>query len=136
MATTPLKRFYYLINQLGWRDRVLELLKPYGATSFNNLGAQHQEELADQLSTEWKTRSKRPRSAVIHYLCIMPGYEFKTAAGDPNYEKIDAFVKSLGSTNPKKKELNKLTLQELNKVVSQVKAMYARQLKEQTEKKN
>jgi hypothetical protein len=133
---TPLQQFYYLITQLGWNDRVLELLKPYGVTSIKNLSPILQEELVDKLNTEWKNRSKRPRGAVIHYLCIMPGYNFKNAAGDPNYEKIDDFVKALGSNNPNEKELNKLTLGELNKVVSQVKAMYARQLKTESTSRN
>lgn len=124
-----LQRFWYYINQLGWKDRYFELLKPYGVTSFKYLSAQRQEELVDYLSSEWKSRSKRPRGSVIHYLCIMPGYDFKTFTGEPHYEMIDAFVMGLGANNPNKKPLNKLTLSELNKVVTQVKAMYNRQLK-------
>lgn len=117
------------MNQLGWKDRYFEVLKPYGVTSFKYLSAQRQEELVDYLSSEWKSRSKRPRGSVIHYLCIMPGYDFKTFTGEPHYEMIDAFVMGLGANNPNKKPLNKLTLSELNKVVTQVKAMYNRQLK-------
>lgn len=93
-------------------------------TSIKNLSAQRQEELVDHLQTEWNNRSKRPRGTVIHYLCVMPGYEFKTAAGEPNYEKIDEWVK----TKMKGKTLNKLSLSELNVCVSAVKQWYAKAL--------
>lgn len=124
MPFTPIQRFWYFLHQLGWKDRYFEVLKPYGVTSIKNLSAQRQEELAYQLQGEWNSRSKRPRGAVIHYLCVMPGYEFKTAAGEPNYEKIDEWVKSKMGGKP----LNKLSLSDLNTCVSMVKRWYEKQL--------
>lgn len=121
---TPLQRFWYLLSLLGWKDKHFEVLKPYGVTSFKNLSMEQQEELADHLQTEWNTRSKRPRGAVIHYLCIMPGYNYKTAADQPNYEKIDEWVASKFDG----KVLNQLSLSELNKAVSAVKQWYRKQL--------
>lgn len=113
------------MGQLGWKDRHYEVLKPYGVTSIKVLSLEKLEELLDHLQSEWNSRSKRPRSAVIHYLCIMPGYNFKTAAGEPNYEKIDEWVKS----KMKSKPLNRLSLPELNECVTMVKRWYEKQLK-------
>jgi hypothetical protein len=126
--STPLTQFYYYLSMLCQTEEALKLLKPYNVTSFKHLGTEHQEEVVGKLKDEWSQRSKRPRGAVIHYLCIMPGYDYKTVTGDPNYEKIDDFVKGIGANNPNKRELNKLNLSELNKVVGQVKAMYRKQL--------
>ena len=123
MPTTPLQRFWMLLKLLGWE--YLEVLKPHGVTSFKYLSMQKQEDLVDYLQREWNSRCKRPRGAVIHYLCIMPDYDFKTLTGDPNYEKIDEFI----SGKMKGKPLNKLSLAELNTVVSMVKQWYNKQLR-------
>lgn len=124
MPFTPVQQFFYYLNQLGWKDRYYELMKGYGVTSIKNLTAQQQEELADNLEREWKERCKRPRGTVIHYLCIMPGYEFKRN-GEPDYEKINAWVASKMNG----RILNKLSLKELNTCVSMVKQWYKKQLK-------
>jgi len=121
---TPVQHFWLLLALLGKKEEYFTVLKPYGVTSFAYLSVQRQEELIDDLKREWSSRSKRPRGAVIHYLCIMPGYNYKTASGEPNYEKIDEWVKSKF-----KKQLNHLTLAELNKAVSAVKGWYEKELK-------
>lgn len=122
---TPVQHFWSLLHRLGWKERVYEILKSYGVTSLNYLSVQKQEELIDKLQGEWNQRCKRPRGAVIHYLCIMPNYNYKTAAGTPNYEKIDEFVK--GKMNGK--ALNQLTMGELTKMVTIVKTWYRKELK-------
>ena len=119
---TPLQRFWYLLKLLGWN--YYEVLKPHGVSSFKYLSAQRQEEIVDYLQREWNSRSKRPRGAVIHYLCMMPNYNFKTITGEPNYEKIDEWC-----AGHFKKPLNRLSLAELNKAVSAVKAWYGKELK-------
>lgn len=124
MPITPVQKFFYLLKLLGWEDQQYKILGQHGATSIKNLSPQKQEEIADFLQQEWNNRSKRPRGAVIHYLCIMPGYDYKTAAGDPNYEKIDEWV-----TSKMGKALNKLSLSELNKAVTMVKQWYNKELK-------
>lgn len=121
MPATPLQRFWYLLKLLGWDH--FEVLKPHGVTSFKYLNMQKQEELVDYLQGEWNSRSKRPRGAVIHYLCIMPNYDFKTISNEPNYEKIDEWV-----TGKFGKPLNRLSLAELNKCVSAVKGWYQKEL--------
>jgi hypothetical protein len=122
MAVTPLQRFWYLLKLLGWN--YYDVLKPHGVSSFKYLSVQRQEEIVNQLQAEWNSRSKRPRGAVIHYLCMMPNYNFKTITGEPHYELIDEWcVKHF------KKQLNRLSLAELNKAVSAVKSWYAKELK-------
>lgn len=128
MPVTPIQRFHVLLALLCWKADEYHILGKYNVTSIKQVSPQLQQSIVNYLQEEWNKRSKRPRGAVIHYLCIMPGYDFKTISGEPNYDKIDEFVKSIGSNNPKKKPLNKLNLLELNKVVTQIKAMYKKQL--------
>lgn len=123
MATTPLQRFWYYLAQLGWKDKVLSVLSPYQVTDFRALSADQQVELADQLRAEWSARSKKPRGAVIHYLCMMPGYKFKVGE-TPDYTAIDTWIGSKFNG----KRLNQLTLPELNNAVTMVKAWYRKQL--------
>lgn len=122
---TPLQSFWYYLTQLGWKDKVYEVLKPHGVESFRFLSIQKQEEVIDSLRGEWKERSKRPRGTVIHYLCMMPNYNYKTFQDEPDYDKIDTWVKSkMGG-----KALNQLNLPELNKVVKIVKSWYEKEIK-------
>ena len=122
---TMLQRFWYLLTQLGWKDKHLEMLKRYGVTSFKNIGMVQQEELVNELQEEWNSRSQRPRGTVIHYLCIMPGYNYQKA-GRPDYEKINQWVASKFNG----KNLNQLSLSELNTAVTAVKQWYRKQLKQ------
>ncbi len=118
-----MQQLWHFLHLLGWKDRYLEIMQQYGATSFRLLSADKQLECVDYLKTEWNNRTKRPRSAVIHYLCIMPNYDYTTGEGKPNYEKIDQWVESKF-----KKPLNKLSLAELNKCVSAVKFWYGKEI--------
>lgn len=122
-----MQRFWYLLTQLGWKDRHLEVLAPHGVHSFRNLTAEKAEEVLDVLRHEWNENNKRPRGAVIHYLCIMPGYTFTRGSG-PDYEKINAWV-----TGKMGKELNKLSMAELAQCVTMVKQWYRKELSNQTE---
>ena len=122
---TPVQIFWFMLTRLGWKDRAFEILAPYGVTSISYLNAQKLEELNDKLASEWKERSKRPRGAVIHFLCIMPNYNYQTLSGAPDYDKIDDFVKS----KMKGKALNQLTLPELSRMVTIVKMWYRNELK-------
>jgi hypothetical protein len=123
MAHTPLQRFYYFITLLGWKDKVLEKLKHYGVTDFRNLSIEKQEELADEMRIEWNTRSKKPRGAVIHYLCIMPNHNYKIGE-TPDYDKIDSFIGSKFGG----KRLNQLGMKDLVTAVSMVKNWYRKEL--------
>lgn len=126
MAATPLQLFWVYVKLLGLNDQeVIKVLAPLNATSFKELSAEVQIALVDYLKMEWSSRCKRPRGAIIHYLCIMPGYDFKTPSGKPNYEMIDEWVKG----KMKGKPLNKLSLSELNTVVTMVKQWYQKQVK-------
>lgn len=129
MTATPLQSFWYYLTLLGKKEEVFAVLAPYGVTSIKFLSVQLQEELVDKLRAEWAERSKRPRGAVIHYLCVMPGkYNFKTTSGEPDYEKIDNWVKS----KMEGKALNQLSLSQLNKAVQIVKAWYRREVQSTT----
>lgn len=124
MSATPVQRFWTLLSLLGQKDNMVKILAPHGVISIKNLSPQKQEEVITNLESEWKSRSKRPRGTVIHYLCIMPGYNYKTIADEPNYELIDEWTSKIMG-----KPLNKLSLAELNKASTIVKAWYNKQIK-------
>lgn len=82
-------------------------------------------ELTPLQESEAKMRGK-----VIHYLLLM-GYGIPSVHGKtvPNWERINPFIRSIGSNNPKRKTLNQLSYDELCKVVTQVESMYAHEMK-------
>jgi hypothetical protein len=57
----------------------------------------------------------------------MVGYT--TDAGDPDYSRIDNYIKGVGKNNPNKKTLYWLSSKEMNAVCTQVEAWYKRELK-------
>jgi len=124
MGHTPLQRFWYYIHLLEWKDRVFEILAPHGVTDFKNLPIEKAEEVADAMRLEWSQRSKKPRGAVIYYLCSMPKRSY-TINGKPDYEKIDAWVMSKFDG----KALNQLPLPELVKAVTMAKEWYRKEIK-------
>lgn len=124
MPYTPPQQFWYFLNQLNRWDERHELLGALGVKEFKNLSVEKQEEVVLKLKTEWQQRSQKPRNAVIHYLCVMPGYNYKIA-DKPDYEKINAWVASKFD----EKKLYQLTLNDLNKAVTMVKRWYEKELK-------
>jgi hypothetical protein len=69
---------------------------------------------------------KRMRGKVIHYLCLMGMVK---EDGTADYDRINAFVKHLGSNNPRGVILNFLYERELPAVVTQIEKMYAAELR-------
>jgi len=128
MPYTPAQRFWYFLNQLNRWDERHKVLSSLGVKEFKFLSVEKQLELTDQLEEEWKQRSKKPRNAVIYYLCVMPNYTY-TLADKPDYEKINAWV----ATKFDGKKLYQLSLNELNTAVTAVKRWYEKELKTENE---
>ncbi|WP_420582056.1 hypothetical protein [Reichenbachiella sp.] len=68
---------------------------------------------------------KKSIKTAVHYLCLMG---MTTSDDKPDFTRINSFVKNIGSNNPKKETLNKLTPGQLNKVVTQIKSMYQKEI--------
>lgn len=80
---------------------------------------------------EMNARRKKMRGKIIHYLCLMGMTKPDMAKGGmvADYDRINDFIMNIGSRNPKKKILNYLYDDELQAVLSQVEAMYRKELK-------
>ena len=65
------------------------------------------------------------RKKLIHLLCV---YGMTDDDGKGDLERMDAFIKSIGSRNPKKKGLFYLNINETREVLNQVEAMMKKEL--------
>lgn len=68
---------------------------------------------------------KKMRGKISHYLCLL-GYT--DTNGQPDWQRIDRFIVNIGSRNPRKVILNYLYPNELKEVLTQVEAMYKKEL--------
>lgn len=64
------------------------------------------------------------RNKIIHYLCML-GYT--DPGGRPDYERINNYIKNIGSRNPRKVILNYLWYEELIEVLNQVEERYKKE---------
>lgn len=62
----------------------------------------------------------RMRKKVIHLLCV---FGMTTSYGTPDIDRIQVFIKGIGSRNPKKKGLYHLSTSEIRSVLNQVEQM-------------
>jgi hypothetical protein len=72
---------------------------------------------------------RRMRGKIIHLLCTLPANPMVDASGNADYVRINNFIQNIGSLNPKRKILNYLYYGELLPVVSQVQALYEKEMK-------
>lgn len=70
---------------------------------------------------------KKMRGKITHYLCLL-GYT--DSNGKPDCQRIDRFIVNIGSRNPRKVILNYLYPNELKDVLTQVEAIYKKELKQ------
>ncbi len=123
-----IRRTYQLFDAHGFtKQQQLEAIhKKYAKTRVKDLGFDEAREFITHLDLELQKSLRKSRGTVIHYLCLLG---FTTTQDTPDYDRINAFVVNIGSNNPRKKILNFLYANELNKVVTQVKAMYSKEMK-------
>lgn len=68
---------------------------------------------------------KKMRGKITHYLCLLGYTDNKDK---PDWQRIDKFIVNIGSRNPRKVILNYLYPEELKAVLTQVEAMYKKEL--------
>ena len=73
-----------------------------------------------------RERNQKMRSAVVAELCTIGHVD---ADNKPDYDRINAYVANIGSNNPSKVNLYKLTHPELVAVLSQTRKMVAKEQK-------
>lgn len=123
-----IRRIYQLFDAHGFnRQQQLEAIhKRYEKTRVKDMCITEAQEFITYLNSELQVKSRKSRGTVIHYLCLLG---FTTPQDAPDYDRINKFVQNMGANNPKKKILNYLYPAELNKVVTQVIAMYKKEAK-------
>jgi len=120
------KQLHAIIAKQGLdREQVLAV-HGNGATGFGQMNDQDFFQMLNALQGKKQADPhKASRNAIVHYLCLMD----YTKNGKPDTQRIDAFIRNIGTRNPNKKGLFQLNKTELNKVLTQVKAMYQNELK-------
>lgn len=96
------------------------------ASSSSELTPAEAQGLLKYLKDTHSKKCKPMRGKIIHYLTLL-GYV--TGNDAPDWDRINAFIRNIGSNNPRKMILNYLYYSELPKVVSQVEAMYKHESK-------
>ena len=127
--TNPqIRRVYQLFDANGFtKQQQLEAVHKYcEKTRVKDLEQLEAQAFITKLNTELQAKLRKSRATIIHYLCLLG---FTTKQDTPDYDRINKFVQNIGANNPKKKILNYLYPAELNKVVTQVKAMYCKEIK-------
>ena len=126
---SQIKRFWGLVNRLGWQSQYRELLEAQTEkTSLRSLSMGEAQAVILWLQKEVdSTTGGKQRKAIIHYLCLPP-FLMVHENDKPDMQRINNFIRVIGSNNPRKVDLNYLDRSELNRVLSQVKAMYEHEL--------
>jgi hypothetical protein len=122
-TTAQNNKLYLLLEQTGLKPHKAALVEGFtnGRTeSSSEMTAQECESLIGHLESEHRDKCKNVKAKVIFLLCKMG---FTTANNQPDYERINNFIKNIGSNNPRKVILNFLYYNELCKVCTQVEAM-------------
>ena len=130
MTAEENRRFHLLLKECGLDEEVKkELVYQFSdgrATSSKELSPVETTALLKYLQDTHSAKCKPMRGKIIHYLCLL-GYTVRKDEAD--WDRINAFIKGMGSNNARKVQLNFLYYSELPAVVSQVEAMYKKELK-------
>jgi hypothetical protein len=134
-------RHYFAIeNQLkkaGFQFHRSDLIKQYTGDRKTSLADLSQKEYAGFIgwlrsahhgtinATAPKKAPNKMVSTSIHYLCLMG---MVTADNKPDYDRINLFIRNMGSNNPNKAMLHQMDDATLNRVVTQIKAMYQKEV--------
>ena len=76
--------------------------------------------LINHLNKAKEERVVRMRKKIIHLLCI---FGMTNDKGQPDLDRIQAYIKGIGSRNPKKRGLYQLSTVEIRSVLNQVEQM-------------
>lgn len=123
-----------LLAQLAPADQLAQVKESVAMAYSNNRTAKtselthvEAEKLIEHLIKQREEKCRPMRAKVIHLMCLM-GYV--NEKGNADYDRINAFIKNIGSRNPRKKNLYWMNVQTLYAVLNQVQAMYNKSLKE------
>jgi uncharacterized membrane protein len=130
------RKLWQVANELGLdQEQIGDLAWSFSSErtrSTKELTIRECNELIEYLAGRLSEGKKAMRGKIIHLLCTLPESPMVDSKGAADFERINTFIQNIGSNNPKKKILNYLYYQELVPVVSQVQAMYDKQMKSLT----
>lgn len=69
---------------------------------------------------------RKMRGSIIYHLCT--GMGMTDATGEPDWDRINGFIKNIGSRNPRRKKLYNLNVGEMRNVLTQVQMMCKKEL--------
>jgi len=128
------KAIHALLAQLEWAGDKQRLVLEYtgGRTaSSKDMLSSEADSLIGQLKQEKQRLMKKTAGKVIHLLCLL-GYVL--SGGEPDYPRINNYVANIGSRNPSKRALHKLTRSELTAVCTQVEQWYKKAIANESER--
>ena len=120
-----------LLSDLGLMEEKMNFVRQYTSDREASIKLMTYAEanlLREFLFQEKDRRAKPMRNKILHYCGLMGMTDTK---GGFDFQRISNFVKGIGSRNPKKKQLYKLTMKELREVTTQVEAIYLNESKRQ-----
>lgn len=122
------RQLHTLLSQLGLMEVKKDLIE--GATggrstSSTDLYAGEAKALISRLQTQREVAIAKTRGKIIHLMCLL-GYV--TEEGQPDYTRINQWVKNCGKNNKQGKQLSYLTISEMNRVCTQVQAWYKKEI--------
>lgn len=130
------KIIHALLTELGIMNFKAEMIaqitegKKHRARDINNREANLLIKWLQEMKEE---KVKRMRGKIIHYLCL---YGMTDSAGNPDYNRINGFIKNIGSRNQRKKLLYNLSPEEMRAVLTQVESMVTKGITSQIKHKS
>lgn len=122
------KRIHGLLADLRWteakEDLVLQFTEERTSRS-SEMDVDEAATLITFLELEKERRCKRMRGKIIHLLCV---YGMTKEDGTADYDRINAYVREIGSRNPEKKNLFYLTATQTHDVLNQIESMVKKEL--------
>jgi len=125
--STQVNRIIYGLISQGSLDKAEEIhsFSKGRKRSLGELTNTEKQELIKFLRKRVKDKLHPMRAKIVHRLCLL-GY---TKGTSPDYDKINAHIKEIGSNNPRKVPLMGLSYLELVSITTQVEARYRRSIK-------
>lgn len=132
MDSYKIRQIYRLLAEVGLKDNKNQYVSEWtsGRTTHVSDLTNAEANLMIQALNDMRDQHLMGMRKKIAHLCGL--YGMTHADGRLNYERINKFIKNIGSRNPKKKILWYLNRKELLAVLNQVEAMVKKEFKKAT----
>ena len=125
------KKVFALLNQMGRNKELREILHSFTCGKTDKLSVLTDDEFnafVSMLKSEERVMNESMRKAIIGELASIG---WTTMEDKPDMDRINKFIKAIGSNNPKKRTVGQLTNSELQYVLTQVRAITKKEREKQ-----